>query len=151
MKRKKKKNDWFVFQEVPGIYWFHSCYNFGIAFELKKRSGFGLSKYAADFQEGVQRLYALRSEWQAGGQWYLNAIFKNPKKLVRDIAKVKAAADILYYLNKKLLKVNPKRCTLGKLGLWYNRFHKAQHELWCSGMVINYLEFNQSFLFIGKI
>ena len=49
-----KKNDWFIFGEWHNLYWFHSCYMFGLAFDLKKRSGFGLSSKSTKTKKGQE-------------------------------------------------------------------------------------------------
>ncbi|MEW6408159.1 MAG: PEP-utilizing enzyme [Patescibacteria group bacterium] len=140
-------NDWHIWGEWPGIPWFHSCYNFGLALELKKRSKvFGLSKFAADYKNNVQKIYMLKHEWQNGGKIYLQEILKNPKKLENDLEKLEAAAEKLSSLNQQLLKVNTKNLSQKDLQIWLEKFHKANHRLWGAGMVLNPLELNQSYL-----
>lgn len=144
--QKKKLNDWHVWGEWPGIPWFHGCYNTGLAIDLKARSGVGLTKYAVDYRDHTMRIYFLKHEWTEGGQWYLQEVLKNPKKLAHDLRAIEQASDQLHALNRKLFRLRVEQLTPKELGRWYDRFHTAQHEVWVSGMVPNLLELNQSYL-----
>lgn len=146
MKRNIVKDDWYVWGEWPGIPWFHSCYIFGLALELKKRSGFSLSKFAIDIKDNVQKIYLLKHEWQEGGEWYLQQIIKNTDKLEKDLIKVEQAADALLKLNKELFSLKADKLSTSQLSVWCDKFHKANHELWSAGMVPNLLELNQGYL-----
>lgn len=143
---KKQKNDWYVWGEWPGIPWFHWCSIFGLALELSRRSGVGLSALAADNCDGIAKVYLLEHEWQEGGVWYLEKVIKNPKKLERDLGSVELAADNLFKLNRVLSKTRPEKCSIRQIVQWCERFHRANHELWSAGMVPNLLELNQGYL-----
>lgn len=141
-----KKIDWHIWGEWPGIPWFHSCYNPGLALELGRRSGFALGHFAADYHDGVQRLYLLRSEWKRGGEWYLHEVLKSPRKLAHNIATIECTSQKLLALNRQIFRLNVSRLSSRSLASWYRRFHEHQHEVWCAGMVTNLLELNQSCL-----
>lgn len=146
MSHHNQKNDWYIWGEWPGIPWFHSCYNSGLALELKKNSGFELKHFACDFKDNVFRLYMLKSEWKKGGQWYLNEILKNPLKLIQDLDNIKNASRKLFNTNKKLANIDPKKCTTKKLASLIDASHKGNHDVWCYGMVTNLLELENSYL-----
>jgi|GEM_PF-781795 len=141
---KTNANDWYIWGEWPGLTWFHGCYNQGLAFDLKKRSGFGLTKFAADYDGKVQRLYLLKSEWLKNGGKYLQKIIDSPKVLERDLNIIEKAALGLFAFNKKLPRLNAAKMSRAELAQLFKQYHDWNHELWSAGMVPNLLEFEQS-------
>lgn len=91
-------------------------------------------------------MYMPKHEWVEGGKQYLTRVLENPDLLEKHLKAIERAADLLYNLNIRLLRLKPEALSLSALGKWYDRFHKAQHELWGAGMVPNLLELNQAHL-----
>lgn len=141
-----RRQQWEVWGEWPGIPWFHSCFNAGLALELKKRCGLQLLKFASDYKDGVLKIYLPVGEWGILGKKYFDVILSRPRIFEQHLLAVERAADQLYSLNKQLSTLRPRVLSDQKLIQWYVRFHKAQHELWSAGMVPNLLELNQTLL-----
>lgn len=141
---KKRQLDWYIWGEWVGLTWFHSCYNEGLAFDLKKRSGFGLDYFAVDLKNKTQRLFLSKSEWLDNGAKYLQKILKSPHILQRDLRTVAKAAQALFVFNNKLAKLDVNSLSYEQVTDLYDQSHKLHHELWSAGMVPNLLEFEQS-------
>jgi phosphohistidine swiveling domain-containing protein len=144
--KKPFKNDWFVWGEWHTIPWFHSCYIFGLALELKRKTGINLSHVIADHDGKVQRIFISQSEWKSAGEKYFQKVIKNPTVLEKNLAEVEDWAKKLFRINRRLLHLNPTVLSLSEIYRLYKDYHQATHELWSNGMVTNLLELNQSLL-----
>lgn len=137
------KDKWYIFGEYSGLPWLHACYNQGLTEELKKRSGVKIQHFAVYWENGIQRQYAYGDEWSKAGQKYLDIILENPQKLKKDVENITKSSDDLFAFSKKLTDNQFKNLSPEEI---FDRFHTFHHEIWCTGMVTNLLELNQSYL-----
>ncbi|PIY95623.1 MAG: hypothetical protein COY66_06320, partial [Candidatus Kerfeldbacteria bacterium CG_4_10_14_0_8_um_filter_42_10] len=143
---KSKKQDWFIFGEWYGLYWFHSPYIYGLYSELKKNIGYTLEKQVWEFKDDVQYAYFSKSEWNNIGQRYFEEVKAKPKLLGQNLEEIEKAAATLFAFNNKIRKVDFPKASWKEIVSNFANYHKLHYQLWCLGMIPNLLELNNTFL-----
>ena len=133
-------SDPMLFGEWYDISWFHACYVHGLAFTIRERLGYGLSRIVGEQEGAVQRIYFSRKEWTQIGETYLAEVIEDPTKLEILLKDVREASDALTAFSHDLENKNCTDASSDDVLLALEDFHRLHHEVWALGMVPNVLD-----------
>ena len=141
-----KPHDWYLWGEFFNVYWFHGCYLEGLVYDIKERTGYGLSQIIAEQEKDITRIYLSRSEWQGIGQRYLDKVAADPQMLEALLGDIRRMADELSAFFRHLRTIDERMLSLSEQLALYKDYHAKHHVLWALGMVPNALELENSLL-----